>query len=76
LTQAGNASLYGLKGLSMIHRALRPGGVVAVWSASPDTGFSRKLKQASFHVMEKTVRGRTRKKGPLHTLWVARKSGS
>lgn len=75
LTQEGNASLYSLKGLSLIHRALRPGGVVAVWSASPDTGFTHKLMQSSFHVTEKKVRGRTEKKGPMHTIWLAKKSG-
>jgi len=73
-TQDDNATLYSLSGLSMIHRALRPGGVVAVWSASPDAGFKKKLKQSSFHVIEKKVRGRTRKKGPVHTIWIAKKS--
>ncbi len=74
LTQEGNASLYSLTGLSLIHRALRPGGVVAVWSASPDRGFTQKLTQSSFHVIEKKVRGRTEKKGPMHTIWLAKKS--
>ncbi len=73
LTQAGNDTLYSLPGLSMIHRALRPGGVVAVWSASPDTGFTQKLKRSSFRVNEKKVRGRTQKKGPFHTIWIAKK---
>jgi len=73
-TQDENASLYSLSGLSMIHRALRPGGVVAVWSASSDAGFKKKLKQSSFHVIEKKVRGRTHKKGPVHTIWIAKKS--
>lgn len=74
LTQDENATLYSLSGLSMIHRALRTGGVVAVWSASPDAGFKKKLKQSSFHVIEKKVRGRAQKKGPIHTIWIAKKS--
>jgi len=74
LTQDENATLYSLSGLSMIHRALRTGGVVAVWSASPDAGFKKKLKQSSFHVIEKKVRGRAQKKGPVHTIWIAKKS--
>ena len=75
MTQAGNDELYSLSGVTMIHRALRPGGVVAVWSASPDTGFTQRLKTSSFHVIEHKVRARTQKKGPVHTIWIAKKSG-
>lgn len=71
LTQEKNKGLYSLSGLAIIHRALRPGGVVSIWSASPDTSFTKKLKQSSFNVMEKKVRGRTQKKGPVHTIWIA-----
>jgi spermidine synthase len=74
LTQEGNDELYSMSGVSMIHRALRPGGVVAVWSSSPDTGFIQRLNRSSFHVLEKKVRGRTHKKGPVHTIWIATKS--
>ena len=73
LTQEGNDELYSMSGVSMIHRALRPGGVVAVWSSSPDIGFTQKLKGSSFHVIKKKVRGRTHKKGPVHTIWIATK---
>ena len=73
LTQEGNDALYSLSGLSMIHRALRPSGVVATWSASPDTSFTKKLKQSSFNVTEKKVRARAQKKGPVHTIWIAKK---
>lgn len=74
LTQEGNDELYSMSGVAMIHRALRPGGVVAVWSSSPDTGFIQRLNRSSFHVLEKKVRGRTHKKGPVHTIWIATKS--
>jgi len=74
LTQEGNDELYSMSGVSMIHRALRPGGVVAVWSSSPDTGFMQRLNKSSFHVLEKKVRGRAHKKGPVHTIWIATKS--
>ena len=73
LTQEENDDLYSMSGLSMIHRALRPEGVVAVWSSSPDIGFKKRLKESSFHVIEKKVRGRTHKKGPVHTIWIATK---
>ena len=74
LTQEENDALYSMSGISMIHRALRPGGVVAVWSSSPDTGFTQRLNRSSFSVVEKKVRGRTQKKGPVHTIWIATKS--
>ncbi|MEE4365242.1 MAG: hypothetical protein V2J08_14990 [Desulfotignum sp.] len=74
LTQKKNGELYSMAGLSKIHRALRPGGVAAVWSSSPDKGFMRRLKRSFFHVLEKKVRGRTPKKGPVHTIWIATKS--
>ena len=73
VTQKGNDELYSLSGVSRIHRALRPGGVVAVWSASPDTGFTQRLKTSSFHVIKHNVRARTQKKGPIHTIWIATK---
>ena len=74
LTQKENDNLYSMSGLSMIHRALRPGGVVAVWSSSSDTGFTQRLKGSSFNVIEKKIRGRTHTKGPVHTIWIATKS--
>lgn len=73
LTQEDNAGLYTKAGLSAIRRALRPGGTAAVWSAAPDPGFTRKLKQSAFHVVEKKVRGRAPGKGPVHTIWLAEK---
>jgi spermidine synthase len=76
LTQEGNDALYNRVGLSMIHHALRPGGVVAVWSASPDTGFTKTLKRASFYVVEKKVRAGARNKGPVHTIWIAKKKNT
>ena len=74
LTQEANDELYSMSGLAMTHRALRPGGVLAVWSSSSDTGFTKKLKGSFFHVIKKKVRGRTQKKGPVHTIWIATKS--
>jgi len=73
LTHEGNDRLYSLTGLTMIKRALRPGGVVAIWSASADTAFTQKLMRASFQVTEKRVRARINNKGPMHTIWIAKK---
>lgn len=74
LTRAGNDGLYTAQGLRAARRALRPGGVLAVWSAAPDKAFTRRLHQAGFAVEELRVAARHNGKGPKHTLWFARRS--
>jgi len=71
LTQASNAWLYGRKGLSRIARALKPGGVLSVWSAHRDEGFTARLRAAGFKAETHMVRARANGKGPKHTIWVA-----
>ncbi|MFJ8083939.1 spermidine synthase [Streptomyces sp. NPDC096205] len=44
----GNDSLYSPPGLASCARALRPGGVLAVWSAQPSPGFEETLWNAGF----------------------------
>jgi spermidine synthase len=76
LTRADNDLLYQEEGLISTHRALAPGGVLAVWSAAPDTTFSKRLSRCGFDVSTHTVRaGRTRS-GAHHTIWVAVRTGS
>jgi spermidine synthase len=72
-TRPANDRLYGARGLSEARAALRPGGILAVWSAYPDAAFSRRLKEAGFAVDEVRVRARENGKGPTHTLWFAAK---
>lgn len=45
----GNEGLYGPAGLASCARALRPGGVLAVWSARPSPEFEQSLRNAGFH---------------------------
>jgi spermidine synthase len=71
LTRPANDGLYTMRGLESAKAALRPGGVLAVWSAAPDAAFSRRLKQAGFAVDEVKVRARENGKGPTHTIWFA-----
>jgi spermidine synthase len=71
LTQQGNDALYAHAGLTGIRRALRPDGVLGVWSASPDAGFIKALRRCSFDVVENKVRLRPGNKGPFHTIWIA-----
>jgi len=73
MTQESNDWLYGAKGLAAIYRALRPQGVLTVWSAAPDSSFGRRLGRAGFEVQEKTVSARGCGRGGLHTIWIARR---
>ncbi len=70
LTRATNDWLYAWQGLEAAHAALRPGGVLAVWSAAPDAAFTRRLQRAGFTVDEIGVRSRGAKGGQRHVVWV------
>lgn len=69
LTRAANDGLYSMRGLALARAALRPGGILAIWSAAPDAAFARRLNDAGFKVDEVTVRARSKGKGPRHTIW-------
>ena len=69
-TSAGNASLYGDRGIAAARRALRPGGVLAVWSAWEDRRFEQRLKYGGFSVRVERVRARLKQGGPRHTIFV------
>jgi spermidine synthase len=73
LTHPGNDRLYSMRGLAAARAALKPGGVLAVWSAAPDNVFARRLGDAGFAVEEVTVRARSNGKGPRHVIWFGRK---
>nr|WP_137827939.1 spermidine synthase [Methylobacterium sp. L1A1] len=70
LTRVANDRLYDAGGLAAARAALRPGGLLAVWSAHPDTAFSRRLGQAGFAVEEVAIRARG-KRGARHVIWLA-----
>jgi spermidine synthase len=65
-----NAALYGDAGLSGIRRALKPNGVLAVWSAWEDRKFEQRLRYAGFQVRTERVRARLKKGGARHTLFI------
>ena len=67
-----NDRLYSAAGLAATLKALRPGGVLAVWSVEPDPAFSARLKKAGFRVKVETARAREGK-GARHTIWLAQK---
>jgi spermidine synthase len=74
LTSSGNDWLYGQGGLSAAFAALRPGGVLAVWSAGPDQAFRQRLRKTGFKVEEVCVRARGASKGARHTIWIAERA--
>jgi len=71
LTQSSNQWLYGRDGLAHIRTTLRKKGVLAVWSASDDTAFSKRLAAAGFKAKTHKVRARPNNKGARHTIWLA-----
>lgn len=75
LAHAGNAALYELDGLRIARRALRPGGVLAVWSFSDDREFTRRLRAVGFEAEARRVPGSRRGRGRHHWIWVARAPG-
>lgn len=70
LTRRRNDRLYDHRGLAAARTALRPGGLLAVWSQGPDRAFSRRLVETGFTVEEHRVRARAGK-GSRHIVWLA-----
>ena len=71
LTRAANNQIYAMAGLAAARDALKPGGVLAIWSAARDRAFAKRLKASGFKVEEVTVRARSNGKGPRHVIWFA-----
>ncbi len=70
LTHEGNDRLYSPQGLAEAKAALRPGGVLAVWSAQPDKVFTKRLRATGFKIEEVPVRARG-SRGRWHNIWLA-----
>jgi spermidine synthase len=74
LTRKDNDWLYSLKGLNTAFAALRPKGVLAVWSSGPDPAFAQRLRRAGFEVDQVRVRergGGLGRGGAHHIIWTA-----
>ena len=71
LVREANNQLYSDRGLRAAKAALKPGGVLAIWSAAKDDGFVRRLKHGGFAVDEVAVRARSNGKGAKHFIWFA-----
>lgn len=71
LTIEGNDWLYLDEGLAAAAAALRPNGLLALWSAKPNRKFVKRLRRTGFTVDEAPVRGRDRWRGAHHILYLA-----
>jgi spermidine synthase len=73
-TASSNAGLYDNRGIAAARAALKRGGVLAVWAVQYDRKFERRLRHGRFDVQVKHVRGRLKKRGPRHTIFLSHKS--
>lgn len=71
LTRRENDWLYSPRGLAAAQQALRPEGVLAVWSAGQDPPFTERLRRVGLLVEEVTVRAHRPGKGAKHRIWLA-----
>ena len=71
LVALANERLYCNWGLRAASDALRPGGVLAVWSAYPDERFAARLRAAGFAVEEVSVDPDGTGRDPPHVIWLA-----
>lgn len=71
LTREANDRLYDARGLAAVRAALRPGGVLAVWSSAPDGGFTARLRRAGFKVETVAARAHAGRSGARHVIWLA-----
>lgn len=72
-TASANVGLYSDRGLAAARAALKDDGVLAIWSAWDDRKFIQRLRYGKFDVDVEHVRGRLKKGGPHHTIFLARK---
>ena len=68
---ASNDRLYDRPGLLRTQRALKPGGLLVVWSAAGSPVFERRLAEVGFAARSETVRSRGRR-GERHTIFLGR----
>ncbi|MGQ2908712.1 MAG: spermidine synthase [Aliihoeflea sp.] len=72
LTVEANDALYSHRGLAAARAALKPNGILAVWSQGPDARFAARLRQSGFEVEEMRVRASRSKRGARHIIWLAK----
>lgn len=73
LTRQANDCLYSRSGLKTSFLALRPRGILAIWSSKADEAFTRRMNQCGFHTETLIVRARKPGKGGKHIIWLGEK---
>ncbi len=73
-TASDNAGLYDNRGIAVAWAALKTRGVLAVWAARNDRKFEQRLRDGGFNVQVRHPRGRLKKGGPRHTIFLGHKS--
>ncbi len=74
LTASNNGWLYEDRGIATALDALKKDGVLAVWSAREDRKFEKRLRYGGFAVQVERVRGRLKKGGPHHMIFLGHKT--
>ena len=69
-----NDRLYCNWGLRSAHAALRPGGVLAIWSAYDDDAFVGRLEQSGFTVEQTNIPAACGRDRTPYTIWFASKA--
>lgn len=65
-------ALYSTKNLRAARAALRPGGVLVIWSAGPVFGFTKRMREAGFAAEEQIAPAQADGRGARHVLFVGR----
>ena len=71
LTRGSNDWLYSQEGIAAAYSALRPDGILAIWSSTPDKTFGMRLRKAGFDVEERSVDSSNEKRSDRHTIFLA-----
>jgi spermidine synthase len=71
LAREANESLYTAKGLDAARAALRPGGLLAVWSSGDNPKFEERLRRCGFRVETIRTRANGARGGARHIIWLA-----
>nr|WP_276592699.1 MULTISPECIES: hypothetical protein [unclassified Methylobacterium] len=73
LMRRSNDRLYDNWGLKRARWALRPSGILGVWSGAPDRKFKSRMQRSGFDVDEQRVHASGRGSGPKHVVWFGTK---
>ncbi|MEO8482893.1 MAG: MnmC family methyltransferase [Acidobacteriota bacterium] len=68
---SANAGLYSDTALFALRKALKFGGMLAVWSVWADKHFPHRLQYAGYKVRTEHVRGRIKRGGHRHVIYLA-----